>query len=184
MLLKGLLDESPYFPHIIFNNIVSSAIQNKEAIFAENFINVYKDKLLPEEKINIVDLSYAKLYYHTKQYDKALSHLSKTSNNEDIFYKFAIKDLNMKIFYETEQYEPIFSIIDSYKHFLHNDEKLTDDVRKRYSLFLKMFGELLKIKLNTSREKIEDFKNILNKNEAFINKDWITDKLDELSAAK
>jgi hypothetical protein len=177
ILKYKLWEGEGYLSYVIFNNAISSAIENTEYSFAEKVIKEYRLFLEPSMKNDMVELSHAKLKYAIGSYDKALEHLSKIKSNDDIFYKFAIKDLYIKIYYEMGHWESIFSLIDSYKHFLHTNKLITDDVKKRYGLFLGMFNELVKIKIDPTTESIKEMRENILTSEGFVNKDWLAEKL-------
>jgi hypothetical protein len=177
ILKYKLWEGEGYLSYVIFNNAISSAIENTEYAFAEKIIKEYRLFLEPSMKDDMVELSRAKLRYATGSYDKALEHLSRIKSNDDIFYKFAIKDLYIKIYYELGHWESIFSLIDSYKHFLHSNKLITDDVKKRYGLFLGMLNELVKIKIDPTPEGLKAMRENILTSGGFVNKDWLAEKL-------
>lgn len=181
-ILEGRLWEGEgYLSYVIFNNAITSAIENNDFSFAEIIIKEYQSELEPGMKNDMVELSSARLKYCTKSYDEALTHLSRINLNDDVFYKFAIKDLYIKIYYELGHYESIFSSIDSYKHFLHSNKLITNDVKKRYGLFLNMLNDIVKIKLHPTEENIKSMRENLLTTEGFVNKDWLAEKLLDIS---
>lgn len=172
--------EHNYFSYAFFNNIVTSALEMKEFDWAENFIEQYKHRLDDKYKNDVVNLCYAKLYYFLKQYEKALSNLSLCGNNENVYYKLALKDLQIKILYELGHYETVLSIIDSYKHFFHKNKLIVKPVKERYKIFLKKISDLIKLKNNIKAEDVFIFKQKLNSEPSFLYKDWILDKINEI----
>jgi hypothetical protein len=148
--------------------------------WAIKFVEEYKDKLSKNYKNDMLNLCYARINYSLKQYDKALENLSLLANIENPYYKFAVKDLNIKIFYELGYYENILSIIDSYKHLLSKNRLINKDVKKRRVDFLNRLNNLLKIKLDSDIKIAGEFKNSLKVSPPFPNKDWITEKAEEL----
>lgn len=180
MLEKNVpMMENNYFSYTFFNNIVTSALEMREFEWGENFIEEYKHKLDRKFKDDVVNLCYAKLNYFLKRYEEALRNLSLCGTNENVYYKLAIKDIQIKILYELGHNESIFSIIDSYKHFFHKNRFLVKQVKDRYKIFLKHLNDLMKLKVKGNKENIEIFKQKLNSEPSFLYKDWIVEKVKE-----
>jgi hypothetical protein len=168
MIEKQLWDFEKFIPYTIFNNIVSSAIENNEHDFGFKFIGQYGGKLDPAYENSISCFCYAKLYYSLEKHDKALNYLSRTGSMDDIFYKFAVRDLNLKIFYETGRYEQVISIIDSYRHLISRSKLITPEVKSSYRLFLKYLNDLLKPGAAKSGILLN-----LEASQGFVNRDWL-----------
>src|SRR4030095_4348243 len=179
LLTRGLLEAEEYFRPFLFNNIITTALQNNDLAFAEKFIEEYKSKLPPGNE-NIIELSHARLQQYLKNHDKVLEILSKIKDNDDIFLKLVIKDMYMKTFYEKGDFEQVFSMIDSYKHYMHNNPLISRDIKERYHRYLKLTGELQRVKLNPNKGKILELKKSLEKSPSLVYKDWIMEKLEEI----
>jgi hypothetical protein len=169
--------EHNYFSYAFFNNIVTSALEMKEYDWAEKFIEEYKNRLDERYKNDVVNLCYAKVNYFLKDYERALNYLSKCGNNENVYYKLALKDLQIKVFFELGHYESIFSIIDSYKHFFHKNKLIVKEVKERYKIFLKNLNQFLKLVTKNNKEDLILFKQKLNSAPSFLHKNWILEKI-------
>lgn len=167
---KKLWQHEKYISYVIFNNIVTSANENKEFSYALNFIKENSQIIEPDMRENITHFCYAKTYYSLKEYDKALAHLAKTGGMDDLFYKFAVKDLTIKIFCETGQYEPVTSIIDSYRHLITKSRIITLNVKQSYRIYLNFLSEIIK---SENKKTLEEIKNRLINSPGFANKEWL-----------
>ena len=177
---KLYLYQQGYLGYDIFNNMVNSALETGNCKWAEEFVQEYKDMLHENYKTDIVNLCNARINYYLKQFDRALGNLSHLNNIENPYYKFAVKDLTIKTFYEMGYYENIISIIDSYKHMLSKNRQVNKDIKKKRFDFLNSLNGLLKIKLNPDFKKADEFKNSLRISSAFPNKDWIAEKIEDI----
>lgn len=184
MLSSGIADEERYMSYAIFGNIVTSALENKDLLFAEKFIEDYRHKLHPDNEKDITAYSYAKLYYNKKEYPKALEYLARTGNIEDVFFKAALRDLNIRILYDSGDYEPLFSHIGNYKRFISSHNLLTESVKKQYRFYLKMLERLLKAAVYSKKEDIEELIIELEKNPGFVNRDWVAEKALQITNSK
>ncbi len=168
MISRELWSYEKYIPYAIFNNIVTSAIENEQQKFGFEFLEQYTSKLEPEFKDSISNFCYAKLYYSLGELDTALGYLAKTGTNDDIFFKFAVKDLNIKIFYESGRLEQVYSLIDTYKHMISRSKLLTPEVKESYRMFLKYLTDLLKAGAGLSQ-----LRRSLVSVPGFVNKEWL-----------
>lgn len=133
-------------------------------------------------KDNIISLCEAKLYYGAKKYDEALNCLAKVSNPEtdDVFYKLAIRDLQIKILFDMGHYESIYSAIDSYVHYLNRSRILNSSSKENYRLYLKYLKRLIDI-ITGNKNDVGDFRIDLEQEREFIFKNWIKEKAGKLA---
>ena len=177
MISKELWSSERYIPYAIFNNIITSAIENRQQEFGFEFLKQYTSKLEPGYINSISNFCYAKLYYSLGELDAALGYLAKTGTSDDIFYKFAVKDLNIKIFYESDRYEQVYSLVDSYKHMISRSKLLSPEVKESYRMFLKYLTDLLKPDAESAL-----LKSSLESAPGFVNKEWLMNMAKKLEA--
>ncbi|MCB0723260.1 MAG: hypothetical protein KDC73_01045 [Ignavibacteriae bacterium] len=183
MIERGYLPrEGMEFPYVYFNNIVNSAIESEEFDWGWEFLESNKGFLEPGMKDNIISLCEAKLYYGAKKYDEALNCLAKVSNPEtdDVFYKLAIRDLQIKILFDMGHYESIYSAIDSYVHYLNRSRILNSSSKENYRLYLKYLKRLIDI-ITGNKNDVGDFRIDLEQEREFIFKNWIKEKAGKLA---
>lgn len=180
ILEKDLWKAEGHLSYVIFNNAVSSAFENNDTFYAKEIIDKYQNELEPAMKDDMTEFSYARFNFITKNYDEALNHLAKIKGNDDVFFRFAIRDMYIKIYYEAGHYENIYSLIDSYKHFLNSNKLITPDVKARYGIYLNNLNELLKVKANPTKKAIKQMRENILTTGGFVNKDWIAEKLSEI----
>ncbi|MBE2217900.1 MAG: hypothetical protein IAE90_06855 [Ignavibacteria bacterium] len=175
MISKELWSYERYIPYAIFNNIITSAIENRQQEFGFEFLKQYTSKLEPGYIDSISNFCYAKLYYSLGELDAALGYLAKTGTSDDIFYKFAVKDLNIKIFYETGRDEQVYSLIDTYKHMISRSKLLSPEVKASYRMFLKFLTDLLRPGGDSGV-----LQNSLKAAPGFVNKEWLMNMAEKL----
>jgi len=175
IISKELWSYERYIPYAIFNNIITSAIENRQQEFGFEFLKQYTSKLEPGYIDSISNFCYAKLYYSLGELDAALGYLAKTGTSDDIFYKFAVKDLNIKIFYETGRDEQVYSLIDTYKHMISRSKLLSPEVKASYRMFLKFLTDLLRPGGDSGV-----LQNSLKAAPGFVNKEWLMNMAEKL----
>ena len=90
-----------YLHPMLYSNIIGTAIYLRKFDEAKNIISKYKERVSPERRDTAVNFNMAKLLFAENKYDEAHEYLSKVQQ-EDVFYKVAIKGLYAQIYYEKE----------------------------------------------------------------------------------
>ncbi|HEX2788646.1 MAG TPA: hypothetical protein VHP32_12175 [Ignavibacteria bacterium] len=165
----------------VYRGAVSVAGNCGEFEWAQNFINEFKD-LQPKEHIESnYFLSCGRLYFDMKQYDKAIINLSKV-RNIDSLYKYESDTLLMRIYYETNAAESLFSKIDAFKHWINNNEtEISERYRQIFKKMIECFDALSKLRLKPDRFKLKKLKDKIIEEKELVNRNWILEKIEELN---
>lgn len=167
-----------YISGFLFVNIVTLFLKFKKINELKKFIKENSGLLNPETKDAVLNYCYSCLAFYDKEFDKALVYLSKI-NFDHYQLKFQIKNLTLKIYYEQNQYEAIYNLMDSYKHILKRESGIPESIKKTILSFLKILNVLADIR----SEKKRTDKGILQKefeNSSPAEKQWLKEKIDEL----
>jgi hypothetical protein len=172
-----------YLSTIYFRNILFAAVKLKKFDWLQNFIEKYSQKVPADDRQNMLNYGFAYLYFEKREYNLSAKYLLKISI--DTFeYKYDIRNLTLKIYYELEDYEGAFDTIDSYKHFLNKSKLLSKNHKEIFFNFLNYTEKLLNYKLKNKHIEINRVKNSLIKDEKVVYKNWLTEKVNELLPAK
>lgn len=178
MVKNDILTESKN-DHIapeLFRNMVFTGTSLKKYKWTENFVRNFIDKISPELKDNVLNHSLAHMYFHMDEFKKSLECLNKI--RYDLFaYKADVKILTMRIFYELSDYEPAYSLLDSFKKFVANNKNVSVLFRKRYNSFIKHYGRLLKLASGNDSHKLSDYEYEMTKDELLYNRKWFLTKM-------
>lgn len=165
-----------YMPVELYRSILLNALRLKKYKWTIEFIKKYSKSLKPDKSKNIFYYSKAEYYFHRRMYKDAMHNLQKITFDEFI-YKMDYRNLMLIASYELKEYEGVIDMIDSYKHFLSNDDSLSGNSRKRHRRFINLIRTLVMHK--TSANKVSSY---------FMKKDlvcdlphssWITEKFAE-----
>jgi hypothetical protein len=146
MVEHGLIYEGNYVSQPDFKNIVTTGLRLGEVDWVNNFIEEYKSKLNPEFSENAFTYSMAWVHFNKKEYDKALRMLLKVEFN-DVYYHLDSKSLLMKVYFEMNEYDAFFSLIDAFKIYLRRNKFISDFQRETYHNFILLINKLMKVKL-------------------------------------
>jgi len=180
MMNKEILISSDFISYSYLISAVRNAARIKEFEKAEKFIEVYCEKLDPRHKEFAVNVARAEIFYEQKKYNMALDCLTKI-NIEYSREKQAVKNMIIKIYYETGSFENALSIIDSSRHILLKDKQIPEARKLSASNFLKFAAQAVNLKLNPDESRAKQVKNEIEKTGFFANKDWLLEKIKELS---
>lgn len=116
-LSLNLLLENGQISRFAFNNIVAVALRSGETDWAEAFIHAHRQHLERSWRDLTASLNLARVAYARKDYATALLHLQR-SDYKDTINNLIAKTLQMKIYYETEEYDLLASHLGSLKNFI------------------------------------------------------------------
>lgn len=182
-LYKTVLNEKIIFDnkqisHADFKNICAIAIRVNELKWAERFIAEYQFKLPKDLRNNSVNYNMARLHFAKKEYRQAIRLLTPIEFT-DVYYHLDSKSLLLKVYYETENFEPLYSLIAAFKIYLKRSKLISDYQRMiyknlvTYTRKLASYKEGKKLDLKFLAKEIETEKNIADIG-------WLKEKLNEL----
>ncbi|HKR06627.1 MAG TPA: hypothetical protein VJY62_18480 [Bacteroidia bacterium] len=178
MLDKKIILENKELGHSHFKNIVAIALRQNEFEWTENFISTYSTYLNKELRKNSVNYNLARLYFAKNEFRKALKLLT-TVEFTDVYYHLDSKSLLLKIYYEIEETEPLFSLISTFSVYLRRSKLISDYQRIIYSNLVKHVKRLEKIK-SGSNYSLEKIKNSVAADSQIADIGWLKSKMEEL----
>jgi hypothetical protein len=176
IFLKGILEVSEY------RNIVFFSLRMGDLKWVENFIYEYREYLEDKSKNNAFYFSLARLDTYKKNFNKVIEHLNKITY-DDIWYNLNGRSLLIAAYYELNEFDPLESLLNSYKVFI-NREKLLQKSRKKIFLdFIKYTSKLMKL-TKYDQDKLKKLKHELLDTPGVVNKPWLLEKIDALLNTK
>lgn len=163
----------------LFRNIFFTAVILGRLNWAEEFVNKYQDRLIPEQKDSMMHFSKAILQFENGDYENAMIEINKVNYNFFVF-KLDARVLLLKIFCELGLHEQAYSLIDSFNHFLANNKNVYRQDKERFGKFLKYVKLIIKYEVEYSENGLAFLEKSLNEETSIIGKKWISDKLNKL----
>jgi len=172
-----MLDENGNLSQWDYKNIVTVGTRLKEYAWCEKFLNDYKEKLPPADRDNAFAFNLATLYYSQKNYTRALKLLQDVEFT-DVYYSLGARSLLLKAYYEANEFEPLYSLFDSFKIYLKRNKLVSPYQYTVHMNLIKMTKRLANIRsmkglsreasivkeLDKLRKKIEATPEITNLN--------------------
>ncbi len=114
---KGILLTDGKISRFTYRNVAMMAIRVGDLNWAEEFSEGYKSKIAKEYQQSAYHFNLALIRYHDKHLDQSLDHLQHV-NFKDPLIQLASKTLQLKLYYELEEWKLLDSHIDSMQVYL------------------------------------------------------------------
>jgi len=170
-----------YIPLNFFIGVLNNSIELREFKWTERFSASYKPRLDLLHAAFAVNYIKAEYEFAKGSYSRALNNLNKI-NIEYSQQKQQMRNLMLKIYYETNEVDSALFLTDSIQHILLKDKQLTERQGKNYKRFLRFYKELIKLKCNPEISKLSSYEKTLSSADYFRHKEWLLDKTKELKA--
>jgi hypothetical protein len=171
-----------YFDSEMFMNIVTIALRLGRVEWTKEFIDSNYKKLAPDIMENIRNFTYARLYFKTRELDKALHYISKVTYT-DLHMKINARITSITIHYELGNIEEVLMQIENFRKYIQNDKLLSTGHRKISSNFIKYAGSICKARYSP-RVNLAELKKNIEDCEMVNNRKWLVDKVSELMQRK
>lgn len=161
-----------------FRNIVVIALRLGKTEWTEKFIQNYKSFLPINMRENAVSFNTAQLFFSQKRFDKVVE-LLRTVEYEDLTYNLNSKTMLLSTYYETDEIEPLYSLMESFRTYLNRHKDFSAAKRKPYLNLIKFTKQLTRISpgdkkaLEKLKQEVEEVKDISSLN-------WLREKIAEL----
>lgn len=176
-LEKGLLmvdgDLSPW----TYKNLVVAALRVGEFEWAEQFIKSYKSKLNEKFRSNAYNYNLGALMFYKAQYGEALRLINQVEFT-DIFYALDTRTMQIKIYYQLDEWDPMQSAIEAFKVYLRRNKTLSDNVKLLYNNFLKFTDKLSRL-TKRDKQKLAELQERINETKQVADLGWLQSKVEE-----
>jgi len=176
VISNGFHLKDGYMSPDMYISMVTNALMLKKFKWAEDFIKSNKDHLPGEEKKSHENFAFSLYYMFSRNFDKALEHLSRVKYKR-YYDKIKIKALNLMIFYEAGYYEEAFSQADSFRHYISGYKTITPYIKERTNNFIRQILQLIKYRLKqVKKAEIKDFYTC-----TIMYRPWLVQKIQEVT---
>lgn len=169
-----LLLENNLISRFAFNNIVAIALRVEELDWAEQFILQYKPKLERQWRDATASLNLARVAYARKDYKTALLNLQR-SDYKDLINNLIAKTLQLKIYYETEEFDLLASHLGSMKNFIRRHTAIGYH-RTNYTHLVEYTQRMMNLNFNDSKAVAELREKVLQE-KVLTEKEWFLEML-------
>jgi hypothetical protein len=177
-----IYETQKYVHPLVAHNMLNMAFWNKEYKWIEFFINDHQSEFPDEFRNYLTTIGKVYLHISRKEFNQALKLL--TIIDDSLFsFKKRVRTLQQIIYYEIKEHELALNGLDSFKHFIdNNQQKYSERERSALLIFISIYEQLLRHSFGGNEANLKLLKKrILNENpsQSF---DWLLEKIEELEA--
>lgn len=126
-----------------YSNIALAGMGLKAFDWVKNFIHNYRQYLDIPYRDNAFHFNLANLYFQQQDYQKTMNLLQKVEF-DDVLYNLESRRMLLKVYYTLDETEALFSLLDSFKRFIHRQKKLGYH-KKSFLNLIRFTGRLLRL---------------------------------------
>lgn len=136
-----MLIENGHLSPITYSNAVTVALRGKDYQSALLFMEQYQKNLQGEEQLEYYHFNLSKYYFETGNFEKVIE-LYYQSNIKEVLLHIQVRIIQIKAFYEKEEYEICSNLIDNLQQHLSRKDILAYH-KENYRNICRMFRQLL-----------------------------------------
>lgn len=178
VLEEKIIFDNKQLSHADFKNICAVSIRLNELKWADEFILSHAKFLSSEFRKNSVNYNSARLHFARKQFKPAIKLLT-TVEFTDVFYHLDAKSLLLKIYFENKEYEPLYSLINTFKIYLKRSKQISEYQRTIYNNLLSRVRLLAQLHAG-DKLMSEKIKTELETELPVADMSWLKEKINEL----
>jgi hypothetical protein len=174
----GFLLENNKLSRFTFSNIIKIALHLKEYDWVKTFIETKETLLGAEYRAIYVHFAWSKYYFEKKDYEMAMQHLNQVEY-EDIFLNLNSKVMQMKIYYELQEYSVLESFLASFRVFLNRKRKQLSYHFEIYKNIVRAVGQLMHVNV-FSKKNITELKEKISSIKILTEREWLLKQIESL----
>lgn len=176
---KGIIFAEDGLHPWYFKNIVFIALRCEEYDWAEHFIKDHQDKLPEVIRENSVTYSLAQVYFYQKKYPLVIQQLS-TIEYEDVTYNLNSKTMLLATYYEMDEIEPLYSLMESFRAYLNRHKHdIPTGKRQRYQNLIRFTRKISRV-LPGNQKELDKIKKEMQQTSGIVSAKWLREKIAEL----
>ncbi|MEO1385285.1 MAG: hypothetical protein AAFV78_18850, partial [Bacteroidota bacterium] len=186
LLEKELLIANGYLLHSHYNNICNVALSLKKYDWVNEFLKMYKKRLHPDYQENAYNYNLSVYYYEQKEFGKAMKLLQQVEFT-NIFYHINAKNLLLRIFYETEDYDGIKYLTQAFTALLKRNQRVPKYQIQAEQNFIRLIKKLTRLRQRQRVLEAQEFfprwENLtvqVGETKPLLYGRWLKQKLDDL----
>ena len=186
LLQNKILLEDGALSHISYRNIVAIAIKLKEYIWAEKFIEDYKNTISGQHQENAYNLSKSNLLYAQQDYSETIYLLNQVEFT-DVYYACTAKFTLLNAYFASKEFDTLDYFVSSFQLYLKRNKDISVDFKKSSENFLKHFKKLLLIQKQLDfkekeklEKKIKDLIQKIEEEKTMANKSWLLEEIGKI----
>lgn len=177
LLREELIFEEGRLSPWLYKNLVTAGLNQDEPEWTLEFIQSFRDRLPESYQEPLYEYNLAHYYYNLGRHDEAQRTLMQVEF-KDVFLALSTRSLLVKIFYETDQEELLFSHLEAFRIYLLRNKLLPESNRKQVQQFIDFTRKLARIG-KPEADKLPELEKQLPGASQVMHRDWLAEKIAE-----
>jgi hypothetical protein len=179
ILKKEFLTATGKLDSLEFRNIVSAGLRLGEYEWVDKFIHQYNSYLPDNTRENTFSFSLSSLYFYQKKYGEVIRILQ-SIEYDDLIYNINSKTTLVMTYYETGEYEPLYSLLESFRVYLNRSKEIPSERKTNFKNFIKFSKKLLSIPKG-DKKALQLLKADVEHTKGIPSRAWLLEKISEMS---
>jgi hypothetical protein len=171
---SGVLLEKKRLSRFAYKNIVALGLRMEAYDWISYFLENYTKYLERRFRENYYNYNFARLSYSRNDYKASMESLSKVGTN-DVLLNIDAKVLQLKMYYELDEFDALDSLITSMGTFIRRKNMLTYH-RENYRNILKYFQKLSALN-HLDKQALSALREEISKESVLTEKRWLLEQL-------
>ncbi len=163
-----------------YKNIVYLGLRSDQFEWVKNFIVKYNENLDVSIRQNAFTFNMAYYHFFQKDYDEVLT-LLRSVEFTDFYYHLDSKSLLLKTYYELEETEAFFSLVEAFKVYIKRNGLIPGYQKAGYNNMIKLTARLFKWKLNP-KNNLEEILEEIENTKPVVDILWLRKKVEEVQS--
>jgi len=161
-----------------FRNIVVVGLRVGDYDWTLHFIDEYLQFLPEDKRENARTFNLAQVYFYRRNYSQVVD-LLRFVEYDDITYNLNSKDMLLRVYYDTNQWDPLFSLFDSFRTYLNRSKEIPERNKEAYKNLIRFTKKLTRLHRGDEaaiarlRQEISTTSNLANQK-------WLLEKIEEI----
>ena len=175
LLQEDLILEGGRLSPWLYKSLVTAGLQLEEMEWTYAFILENRNRLPENYQEPLYEYNLAQYYYHLDRYDEAQRILMQVEF-KDVFLALSTRSLLVKIFYETDQEELLFSHLEAFRVFILRNKLLPENNRRQVQQFIDFTRKLARIEKHEA-QKLPELDAQVPDASLILHRDWLREKI-------
>lgn len=176
--MKSVVDYTGELSQWTFNNASTIALRTGKFELVKTFIKEYSPFVKERFRNNVISYNLANYHFYKKNYDEVIKIL-RDVEYEDIFYNTNSKTTLLKTYYETQEYDPLFFLLESFRAYINRNKSIPDSRKVLFKNLIRFTKKLANLPPN-SKKALQKLKQEVTERKNTINRSWLLEKIEEM----
>jgi len=163
-----------------YKNIVSLGLRLKEFDFIESFIETQNKYLPIDFQSNALIYNKANLHFHKKDYQQVIE-LLREVKYQGLYYELDGRWLLLKTYFELDEWEAMFSLLESFRLYLIRNKMLSKRNQRQYLNLVKFSKKLIRLSFS-DETAIQKLRTQIVESKEVAERKWLLEKTGEFEA--